>query len=92
MCASVFLNVQQAFDKVWHEGLLYELKSKLPDQPYVVLKLYLEVRYFQDKIDHTLSDFHVITAGVPQGSDVGPLLYLIYTADAPTRDDTLIAT
>jgi hypothetical protein len=32
MCASVFLDVQHAFDKVWHEGLLYRLKSKLPDQ------------------------------------------------------------
>jgi hypothetical protein len=31
MNASVFLDIQQAFDKVWHEGLLYKLKSKLPN-------------------------------------------------------------
>jgi hypothetical protein len=42
MCASVFLDVQQAFDNVWHEGLLYKLKLILPDQLYVVLKSYLE--------------------------------------------------
>jgi hypothetical protein len=31
-CASVFLDLQQAFCKVLQEGLLYKLKSKLPDQ------------------------------------------------------------
>jgi hypothetical protein len=40
----------------------------------------------------TPSDYHLIKAGVPQRSVIGPLLYLIYTADAITRDDTLIAT
>jgi hypothetical protein len=43
-------------------------------------------------IDDTQSDYHLIKVQVPQGSVVGRLLYLIYTADAPTRDDTLIAT
>jgi hypothetical protein len=92
MCASVFLDIQQAFNKVWHEGLLYMLKSKLPGQLYLVLKSYLEERYFQVKPDNTLSDYHLIKAGVPQGSIIRPLLYLIYTADASTRNDTLIAT
>jgi hypothetical protein len=64
----------------------------LPDQLYLVLKSYLEERYFQVKIDDTLSDHRLIKAGVPQGSVLGPLLYLIYTADVPTMDDTLIAT
>jgi hypothetical protein len=92
MCASVFLDVQQAFDKVWNEGLLYKLKSKLAEQLYLVLKSYLEEQYFQVKIDDTLSDYHLIKAGVPHGSVIGPLLYLIYTADAITRNNTLIAT
>jgi hypothetical protein len=85
MCASVFLDV-------WHEGLLYELKYKLSDQLYLVLKSYLEERYFQVKLDDTLCDYHLVKVGVPQGRVIGPLLYFIYAADAPTRNDTLIAT
>jgi hypothetical protein len=90
LCASIFLDTQQAFDKVWHEGLLYKLKSRLPDQFYIVLKSYLEERYFQVEIEDTISDYNIIKAGVSQGSVIGPLLYLMYTADMPTSDITLI--
>jgi hypothetical protein len=57
MCASVFPDLQQAFDQVWHEGLLYKLKSKLPGQLYLVQKSYQEERHFQVKIDDILFDF-----------------------------------
>jgi len=92
MCTSVFLDIQQAFDKIWQRGLLYKLKLRLPDHLYLLLKSYLSERYFQVKIDDELSDYHSIRAGVPQGSVLGPLLYLIYTADVPTTQDTLMAT
>jgi hypothetical protein len=49
--ASVFLDVQQAFDKVWHEELLYNLKTYLPERFYIILKSYLNDRYFQVKLD-----------------------------------------
>jgi hypothetical protein len=88
-----FLDVQQAFDKVWHEGLkVYKLKSELPNQLYLVLESYLEEQYFQVNTEDALSDYYLIKAGMPQGSVIGPLLCLIYTADVPARDDTLIAT
>jgi anthranilate/para-aminobenzoate synthase component II len=35
---SVFLDIQQAFDKVWYKGLLYKLKNNLSDQLYPVIK------------------------------------------------------
>lgn len=92
MCTSTFLDIKQAFDKVWHKGLLYKLKEKLPSQLYSVLKSYLCDRKFQVKYEDNLSEYHTIEAGVPQGSVLGPLLYLIYTADVPTREDTLMAT
>ena len=91
MCTSVFLDIQQAFDKVRQRRLLYKLKLRLPDYLYL-LKFYLSERYFQVKIDDELSDYHPIRVGVPQGSVLGPLLYLKYTADIPTTQDTLMAT
>jgi hypothetical protein len=82
-CASVFLNVQQAFGKVWHEGLLYKLKTYLPERFYIIFKCYLNDWYFQVKSDD-LSDYKPIKLGVPQGSVLGPFL--------PQTNDTLIAT
>jgi hypothetical protein len=66
------------------------MKIVRPALPF--LKSYLEERYFQVKIEHNLSHYYFIKAGVPQGRVIGPLFYLIYTADAPTRNDNQIAT
>lgn len=38
-CSAVFLDIQQAFDKVWHNGLLYKLKTILP-APFYLLSIY----------------------------------------------------
>lgn len=92
MCAAVFLDIQQAFDKVWHEGLLYKLKTHLPDQLYLLLKSYMQDRHFQVKIDDTVSAIYPIKSGVPQGSVLGPYFYLIFTADLPVTEDTTTAT
>lgn len=91
-CSSAFLDIQQAFDKVWHKGLLYKLKAALPHQYYCLLKSYLADRIFQVKEGDSLSRFCDISAGVPQGSVLGPLLYTIYTADLPEVNDVTTAT
>ena len=49
LCTAVFLDVAQAFDKVWHTVLLYKLKITLPGPYYLLLKTYLHSRYFQVK-------------------------------------------
>jgi hypothetical protein len=51
----------------------------------------LSERYFQVKIDDELSAYHLLRAGVPQGSILGPLLYLIFTANVPLTEKTLMA-
>jgi hypothetical protein len=53
---------------------------------------YLSECYFQVKIDDELSAYYLIRAGVPEGSILGPLLYLIFTADVPLTENTLMAT
>lgn len=87
-----FLDIQQAFDKVWHSGLLYKIKCNIPHSYYLLLASYLSGRMFQVKEGSFTSSFHDISAGVPQGSILGPMLYTIYTADLPEVSGAIIAT
>ncbi|KAL4132531.1 hypothetical protein QTP88_009665 [Uroleucon formosanum] len=91
-CAGLFLDVAQAFDKVWHDGLLFKLKKFMPAQLYLVIKSFLENRSFSVRQGNFFSPRFNITAGVPQGSDLAPDLYNIYTADIPQTPNTLLAT
>lgn len=92
ICTAAFLDVKQAFDKVWHKGLLYKLKTHLPAQIYLILKSYLSERHFQVKMNETTSKLCPVNSGVPQGSVLGPFLYLLYTADVPVTENTTMAT
>jgi hypothetical protein len=59
---------------------------------YRILQSYLTNRYFRTKYREAYSSLRQILAGVPQGSVLGPLLYLIYTADLPTLANSTTAT
>jgi len=91
-CSTVFLDVSQAFDRVWHEGLIHKLSLMLPGNLCLLIQSYLADRTFRVVHEEAQSQFYTLQAGVPQGSVLGPILYNLYTADIPTTVDTTIAT
>ena len=92
ICSVIFLDVAKAFDQVWHEGLNHKLKMILPVQYSEILNSYMTERYFRIKQEDTYSELRKIRAGVPQGSVLGPVLYLLYTSDLPTFKQNVVAT
>ncbi|GBN05498.1 putative RNA-directed DNA polymerase from transposon X-element, partial [Araneus ventricosus] len=83
----VFLDVRKAFDRMWHNGLIYKLiANKLPHYLIDIIILFLLNRTFKVKLNSTLSETGHIKAGTPQGSILSPLLYTVYTADFPVNN------
>lgn len=92
ICSGILIDVAQAFDKVWHDGLNFKLHRDLPEEYSKLLESYITERYFRVKHEEEYSTIRKIEAGVPQGSVLGPTLYILFTRDIPTPPDTKIAT
>ncbi|KAK9881280.1 hypothetical protein WA026_015402 [Henosepilachna vigintioctopunctata] len=86
----IFLDVQRAFDQVWHAGLVRKLLTiHLPIHFVKLIISYLSDRSIRIKVNNSFSEYFTPRAGIPQGSTIAPLLYLLYTYDFPQPDNLL---
>ena len=80
----VFLDLSKALDKVWHEGLLYKLKNNgINGNALQLIESFLHNRCQRVVLDGHSSSWLSIRVGVPQGSVLGPLFFLIYINNLP---------
>ena len=78
----MFLDISKAFDKVWHERLILKLNQyEISENLLRLIKCFLKNRKQKVALNGQTSSWTNVLAGVPQGSILSPLFFLIYVND-----------
>ena len=89
-CVAIFFDIEKAFDKVWHEGIINRLyKYQVPYHLTRWIINFLAERSFQVEVNGKRSRSKSITAGVPQGAVLSPILFSLYINEAPITTSKL---
>ncbi|CAF4409801.1 unnamed protein product, partial [Didymodactylos carnosus] len=88
---AALLDFKKAFDNVNHECLLLKLYKKgVRGKALKWIEDYLKDRTIQTMLDGKMSQKRLVTKGVPQGSILGPLLFLVYIDDLPNNIESTV--
>jgi endonuclease/exonuclease/phosphatase family metal-dependent hydrolase len=86
-----FLDIEAAFDAVWHDGLLFKLGKALDIENnfeareiWTWIKAFLSDRTIRIVHGDYSSEEFIISAGVPQGAVISPILFAVFINDIPT--------
>ena len=80
--AAVMVDLEGAFDATWRKGLIYKLyKTGIKGMLLTILDSFLTNRFSRNLVNGYISEWFESNFGLPQGSILSPVLFLIFTGD-----------